>query len=309
MKKDIIFGMCADVHQNNNPDVDERMKKFIHEANERKADFIVQLGDFALPDEGGKKLLNVWNQFDGPKYHVLGNHDTEHYGKKKCMEFLGQKDKYFSFDCGNYHFIVLDTNYFKIGDEYIDYDVDNYHSDFFNCYLPDHELEWFKEDIRNTQKRCFIFSHAPLVGGDWNIYNIHAFMDIVYMENQRCGFNKVTMCFAGHDHADAYLFKGGVHYMLVNSMCHKYIGNMYNSARNAEAVRKASDVELNALVWYKDPLYAFVKLQSNGLIRIIGKQTEWVGYSPFELHWEHHASPQISYRELWMNGYGEFDEN
>ena len=93
MKKDIIFGMCADVHQNNNPDVDERMKKFINEANERKADFIVQLGDFALPDEGGKKLLNVWNQFDGPKYHVLGNHDTEHYGKKKCMEFLGQKDK------------------------------------------------------------------------------------------------------------------------------------------------------------------------------------------------------------------------
>ena len=123
MKKDIIFGICADVHQNCNRDVNDKMKKFIDEANERKADFIIQLGDFALPDDGGKELLDVWNQFEGAKYHVLGNHDTEHYGKKKSMEFLGMKDKYYSFDCGNYHFIVLDTNYSKIGAEYIDYDI------------------------------------------------------------------------------------------------------------------------------------------------------------------------------------------
>jgi len=37
----------------------------------------------------------------------------------------------------------------------------------------------------------------------------------------------------------------------------------------------------------------------------MGKQSEYDGYSPMELHWEHYASPQISYREVWMNGHGE----
>jgi len=63
--------------------------------------------------------------------------------------------------------------------------------------------------------------------------------------------------------------------------------------------------ELKYVIPYKEPLYAFVRLKPNGLIQIIGKQSEYVGNSPMELHWEHYASPQISYRELWMNGYGE----
>jgi hypothetical protein len=46
-------------------------------------------------------------------------------------------------------------------------------------------------------------------------------------------------------------------------------------------------------------------LKENGLIQIIGKQSEYDGNSPLELHWEHYASPEISYREVWMNGIGE----
>ena len=84
---------------------------------------------------------------------------------------------------------------------------------------------------------------------------------------------------------------------------------MYKEARNAETVSRDSGEPLRTIIWYKEPLYAFVKLQKNGLIRVIGKQSEWVGHSPFELHWEYYASPQISYRELWMNGHGELNED
>ena len=305
MAKEVLFGICADVHHTATKDETWRMKAFVKEANERKADFIIQLGDFIMPDESGRKMLDEWERFSGPRYHVLGNHDAEKAGKEKMMAFQGQKEKYYSFDVGNYHFIVLDTNYSKIGNEYVDYDCDNYHSDFFNCYIPSFELEWLKNDLDSTDKRCFIFTHATLAIGDWIVYNMHELEDILWLANEKAGFNKVTMCFSGHDHADAYFFRGGIHYVLINSMSHKYIGDKYpRRATSREAVEKYYG-KLKTVIPYKDPLYAFVRLKENGLIQIIGKQSEYDGNSPLELHWEHFASPQISYREVWMNGHGE----
>ena len=305
MKDEILFGICADVHHGADSDNRWRLSKFVDEAKERNADFIIQLGDFTLPNEQGAELLEVWNRFEGPKYHVLGNHDTEHAGKEAMMKFLGMPSKYYSFDMGDYHFIVLDTNFSKIGDQYVDYSVDNYHKDFFNCYIPTEQLEWMEADIASTNKRCFLFTHATLLQGQWSIYNIHQFEDIIFRINQKAGFNKVTMCFSGHDHADEYLFKGGVHYLLMNSMSHRYIGPLYTEfASSAPDVEKDYG-ELKFVVPYKDPLYAFVRLKKSGFVQIIGKQSEYVGNSPFELHWPHSCAPQISYRELWMNGYGE----
>lgn len=305
MSKEVLFGICADVHHKTGKDETWRMKAFVDEANARKADFIIQLGDFILPDDSGKEMMDVWNTFQGAKYHVLGNHDTERGGKTRMMEFQGQKEKYYSFDVGDYHFIVLDTNYAKVGDEYVDYDKNNYRRDFFNCYIPPFQLEWLKKDIDATDKRCFVFTHATLEVGDWRVYNIHEFREILWRANEKAGYNKVTMVFSGHDHADEYRFKGGIHYLIVNSMSHKYIGDIYPKFSN-NAQRVQDDYgSLKNVIPYKDPLYAFVRLKENGLIQIIGKQSEYVGNSPLELHWEHYASPQISYRELWMNGHSE----
>ena len=305
MKDDILFGICADVHQTESKDASWRMRKFVDEAIEREADFIIQLGDFVSPDAAGRRLLDEWERFPRERYHVLGNHDAEHCGKQAVMEFQHQSDKYYSFDCGAYHFIVLDTNYSKVGNEYFDYDRDNYHTDFFNCYIPDFELDWLAKDLDATDKRCFIFTHATLEIGDWVVYNIHEFMDIIWLANEKAGFNKVTMCFSGHDHADECLFKGGVYYMIVNSMSHKYIGPKYTKYSSHAAQVEKDYGDLKYIVPYKDPLYAFVHLKPNGLIQIIGKQSEYVGNSPKEIHWEHYASPQIAYREMWMNGIGE----
>ncbi|MBE7024751.1 MAG: hypothetical protein E7408_01690 [Ruminococcaceae bacterium] len=306
MGKDILFGICADAHQSIQNDISGRIRAFVEEASKRKADFIIQLGDFVLPDASGEKALAAWNKFSGPRYHVLGNHDTEMGGKEAVMSFQGQKEKYYSFDAGDYHFIVLDTNYFKYGDDFIDYKDLNYRaSESFNCYIPPFQLKWLAEDLDKTDKRCFIFTHAALCVGDWVVYNLHEFMDVLWLANQKAGFNKVTMCFSGHDHADAYLFKGGIHYVLVNSLSHKYIGPKYTQHSSHATTVEKEYGKLDYVVPYKDPLYAFVRLKENGLIQIMGKQSEYVGNSPMELHWEHYASPQISYREVWMNGIGE----
>ena len=304
MKKDILFGICADVHHTGHRDERWRVEEFVSEATERGADFIIQLGDFTSYCDQGREVAAVFNSFEGPRYHVLGNHETECSDKATVLEMLGQKEKYYSFDMGAYHFVVLDTNYERVGDEYLDYNCR--HGFFDNCFIPPEQLSWLEADLAATDKRCFLFMHATSEVGDWRIRNIHAFRGVLWRTNERAGYNKVTMVFSGHDHADAYRFKGGIHYMIVNSMSHKYIGRLYT-----EQSAHACDVEkdyggLKHVIPYKDPLYAFVRLKSNGLIQIIGKQSEYVGNSPMELHWEHYASPQISYRELWMNGYGEF---
>ena len=304
MGKEILFGICADVHHNT-LGVDERwrVERFVKEAEERKADFIIQLGDMAPFSKEGQEVADIFNSFSGPHYHVLGNHETEKSDKETVMAMLGMEKKYYSFDAGDYHFVVLDTNYQKIGDEYFDYSCRN--QNFSNCHISLEQLQWLEADLAATDKRCFLFMHATCEVGDWRIQNIHQFREVLWRTNERAGYNKVTMVLSGHDHADAYRFKGGIHYYIVNSMSHKFIGPMYTelSARTKEVA--ADYGEGKWIIPYKDPLYAFIRLKENGLIQIIGKQSEYDGNSPLELHWEHYASPEISYREVWMNGIGE----
>lgn len=306
MNKEFVFGICADVHQGL-WGVDEtwRMEKFVNEARQRNADFIIQLGDFVCPDELGRRLLNVWNSFEGGKYHVLGNHDTELGGKQLIMDFQGQKEKYYSFDRGDFHFVVLDTNYTKIGTEYLDYNNDDHHGENFSCYIPPEQLEWLEEDLNKTDKRSFIFTHATLALGEWTIYNNGAFMNVLWRVNQKAGYNKVSMCFSGHDHSDGYLFKGNVHYVMVNSMSKKIIGMDYISQASSAAYMKENYENPSHVIPYKDPLYMFVKIKENGLVQMFGKQSEYTGVSPKEAHWDHFASPEIAYREVWINGIGE----
>jgi 3',5'-cyclic AMP phosphodiesterase CpdA len=303
MQKDIIFGICADVHHSKDFDERWRLEKFLAEAKERKADFIIQLGDLTSFSDEGREIAKLFNSFEGPHYHVLGNHETEFSDKAAVLEMLGQKDKYYSFDAGDYHFIVLDTNYEKQGDKFYDYNCRRH--DFSNCYMNPEQLDWLAKDIDATDKRCFIFMHATCEVGDFGIINKNDFRGVLWKANQRVGYNKVTMVVAGHDHTDEYLYKGGIHYLAVNSMSHKYIGATCTEQNSRAAELKAKHGTLRHATFYKDPLYAFVRLKSNGLIQIIGKQSEYVEYSPLEVHWECAASPQISYREFWMNGYGE----
>ena len=134
MKKDILFGVCADVHHYIHRDERWRVEKFVAEATERGADFIIQLGDFTSYSDQGREVAAVFNSFAGPCYHVLGNHETKHSDKETVMQMLGQTKKYYSFDAGDYHFVVLDTNYEQVGDEYLDYNCRC--GSFGNCFIP-----------------------------------------------------------------------------------------------------------------------------------------------------------------------------
>ena len=79
----LIMGIVADIHKDLMPDADERLSVFIAEAQRRKADFIIQLGDFCMADSKNLDFMGIWETFKGPKYHVLGNHDMDKNSKKR----------------------------------------------------------------------------------------------------------------------------------------------------------------------------------------------------------------------------------
>ena len=71
------IGICTDLHQDIIPDAPQRLQAFITEMNELKPDFIVQMGDLCEPKPSNQVIMDIWNQFKGAKYHVIGNHDTD----------------------------------------------------------------------------------------------------------------------------------------------------------------------------------------------------------------------------------------
>ena len=86
--KVVRFGICADIHKDIMHDADQRLQVFVSEMNEKDVDFIIQLGDFTQPQDYNASFMNIWNSFEGPAYHVLGNHDTDNsQGEKFSGEY------------------------------------------------------------------------------------------------------------------------------------------------------------------------------------------------------------------------------
>jgi predicted phosphodiesterase len=112
-----------------------------------RLDFVITAGDLTNVglEEDYSGFADAMNQLDVPWYPVLGNHDKsvedwyQHY-----TTYFGRKETYYSFDQGDYHFVVLDSavqGQVK-GD------------------LNETQLAWLEADLdANTGKSTLIFLH------------------------------------------------------------------------------------------------------------------------------------------------------
>ena len=64
--KEITFGLVADVHKDLMPDANGRLEVFIEQAQKRKVDFIIQMGDFCFAEIKNKEFLNIWKHTKAP---------------------------------------------------------------------------------------------------------------------------------------------------------------------------------------------------------------------------------------------------
>ena len=309
MKKTVKFGIFADLHVDIMHDTEARLSAFIEAARREKVDFIIQLGDFCYPDEGRKcicqpekrpenieialnhptyankeAIRRMYRDFEAPSYHVIGNHDCDMCSKRQILDYYSAGyEPYYSFDVGDFHFIVLDPNYYKKDGEYISYENGNYFDESYHKvkvlpYLPPHQLEWLKADLDSTDKPSVIFSHQSLrEKADGSILNAAQFREAI--KNRR---SRVLISFNGHSHLDGAKQVDGVWYMHVNSMSNYWLGEKYTTTLRYDEETDEKYPNVKFVAPYATPVYAIVELDGCGA-KINGTDGEFVGKTPKEL--------------------------
>ena len=89
----------------------------------------------------------------------------DHTPKEAMVKALGMPGKYYSYDFGGIHFVVLDLNYMREDGQFFDFDHGNYFRAKWGVdrdLISPEELEWLKTDLAKTDKPTVIFSHQGL---------------------------------------------------------------------------------------------------------------------------------------------------
>jgi 3',5'-cyclic AMP phosphodiesterase CpdA len=247
-KSVLRFGICADLHHDLITDGVLRLQAFIAEMKKREPDFILQIGDFCTPKEKNREVLDVWNQFPGPKYHVAGNHDVDGgFTLDQTLKFWGVKAPYYSFDVNGYHLVVLNAN-------------ERTASDGTNHYprsVGKEQREWLKHDLASTSHPVMIFCHQGIDNDIDGVQEGNHLRWIFEQANREAGFRKVRFVFSGHHHCDYHNIYNGIHYLQINSISYqfKHMNGTYEFAHS------------------KDPLWAFISIDSEGNLSMEGRRS------------------------------------
>lgn len=126
--------------------------------NSIKPEFIVVLGDLiesrdAKTDTRNLKYMKnlLENNSKIPIFYCFENHEQRKLELNFVKNILEMKNEYYSFDVGNYHFIVLysiEVRLEKVNNSY--------------NYIDDKQVKWLKNDLKNTSKKTIIFVHHCL---------------------------------------------------------------------------------------------------------------------------------------------------
>ena len=194
----------------------DKLAECVSLMNVEKVDFLIELGDFKDQDSPPveQKTLsylqaveNVYQGFNGPTYHVLGNHDLDSISKGQFLAGVENTDidsrrSYYSFDLNGLHFVVLDANFKADGS---DYDHGNF--DWTDTNIPPAELDWLKQDLATAPGPAILFVHQLLDGtGSYYVKNADDVRQIL----QKSG--KVLAVFQGHHHEGSYSYIRQIHY-------------------------------------------------------------------------------------------------
>jgi predicted phosphodiesterase len=295
------FGIIADVHKDIIHDADRRLSEFIDHMKDEDVDFILQMGDFCHPIAENQDFMNIWEGFEGNRYHVLGNHDMDLGSKQDAMQFWGMSKNYYSFDRNGMHFVVLDANYIKKtgSKEFVDYDKANFYISYDERpFINDEQMDWLEGDLKSTANPTFIFSHQSLENEKWGVVNNKEVLELLAKINDEAGWKKVVACFNGHHHVDYYYQHKGIHLIMINSASYFWVGEKYMHKRFSKKVEKKHP-HLSKVIPYEDPIYALVTIMPEGKLLIEGSSTDFIEPGPEELNYPsqedwNRISPKIS---------------
>jgi len=230
----VRFGVFSDAHYADRDPAGSRhyrdsmskLAECIERMNTERLDFMIELGDLKDQDNPPKEqhtlsylqsIEAIFRQFNGPTYHVLGNHDMDSISKVQFLAHIkntriASDRTYYSFDVNKCHFVVLDANYRSDG---TDYDHGNFN--WTDANIPPAELAWLEQDLATATGPTIVFTHQLLDEPN----GVHPSL---YIKNsaqvrqvlQQSG--KVRAVLQGHHHAGSYCQIEGIHYYTIKGM-------------------------------------------------------------------------------------------
>ncbi len=299
----VKFGICSDTHADLVHDGPRRVQKFLEACQAEQVEFCVDLGDFCSPSprnyEQKAQVKAMLEKLSVSWYHVLGNHDKNFDNTQGAVAYLGMPGNYYSFDFGGIHFVVLDTCYYQVGEEYQAFDCGNYMDappGIKIPVLPPEELSWLEKDLAGTNYPSVLFSHHSLIESRNHICNGEEVRKI--LANAPAS---VILAASGHEHRDWVKERDGIWYTCINSMTYFWAGHDHVHTSYGGELEEQYPI-LKKMFPYEEPLYAIVEIDEEK-IKIKGTSTRIVGQQPADIHYEktgiiHEISSAIADKEL-----------
>lgn len=226
----VRFGMVTDPHYaDREPNGSrfyrqslQKMQECVDFMNSSNTEFLIELGD--LKDENSppneaetlgflETIESVFQQYDGPRYHVLGNHDLDSISKPQFLSRvtntgIKSDQSYYSFIKGGVKFIVLDACFNSDGSPY-----DHGNFDWTDANISPEQMEWLHDELEQSDQPVIVFVHQ-LLSGSGSVYIKNAGDVRTVLENSK----KVAAVFHGHHHAGDYQLINGIHYYTLKAV-------------------------------------------------------------------------------------------
>jgi hypothetical protein len=266
------LALISDVHLDVMHDGPERLERFIRRAKAWKADGVLEMGDFCTPRPECRTVANIFESFPGPRFHVLGNHDMDNgFSREHVVAFHGMPGRYYSFDLGGLHGVVLDAN-----DRHPD------HAAGYPSFIADDQISWLEDDLAKTNLPVIVFSHQSLERPSC-IRSQGKVRSVLESAKRPDGSRKVAACFNGHWHIDHSRVINGIPYIHVNSASYYWVGSEFKRLRYSPEIHQAHPA-LASTAPYRESLFTLLEIDARrGRFTLTGARTTWVGPSPQEL--------------------------
>ncbi len=229
------IGVVTDIHAHdtNSPtehkvmtNFEARLAAFTDAMTAWPADAVLELGDlvngaFVMgaplgdPARIAGILTNVLaslDRFPGPTHFVLGNHDVYDLSKAEFLAATGAQATAWSLDLGGFHFVALDAQFSKAGQDYG-------HSFWVvPGTVPPAQLAWLKSDLASTALPTIVLVHQPLdvefeaeAGGP-------SVSNRLEVQAALRDSGRVVAVFQGHSHENRHTITDGIHYVTFAAM-------------------------------------------------------------------------------------------
>jgi hypothetical protein len=216
-------GLVTDLHHADKPSAGTRhyretLGKLAEAAvqfEKHKTVFTVELGDLidaADTVETEQRYLKTINRefaaISKDRHYVLGNHCVDTLTKAEFLGGVEQDKSYYSFDRGEFHFVVLDACFRNDGEPY-----GRKNSKWNDANIPAAELEWLQADLKTTSRKTIVFAHQRL-----DVSNDHGVKNCPDVRKIFEDSGKVLAVFQGHSHQNDLKEIGGIPYCTLVAM-------------------------------------------------------------------------------------------